>query len=586
MRSIVITQLYKGRVRRFLLIPLSFITVLLVIVALSQSHPGIDLFAVAQDSHDAQSSGEKEAVSHQETEGAEAGHDHEGEGAEAGHDHAAEGAEADKHEAEGAEVGHDHAAEGAEAGHDHEAESAEGEAHAHSEAAGETGVVEVPPEMRTPLGLKVEPTQKGKLALTLDLYGWVRPRPSDVTDLRAPVPAMVNEIHVQQGQMVEVGQPLVTLVVPSALDWQKTILAAFNEKTQLTAAHDLLVAEGESKVVQLLGEIRVAAAERERLSDEVTLLDKAGSEAIARRDVNVKRGELKSAVATLDAKRALALAYGLDPEFTKKIEAGEINIQVPQGALPPEIRRQLQENDYKGIVANNDAQAAAQNLTSLGFNHGLVGELSKGNLSRLTDKLVLTAGKPGLVTGIQVTRQSSLNAAEAILRIMDYRTVYVEAEVAESDISRVLARSSDQMLIRFTGLDGQAIEGHVAFFDTTIEPDVRKAHLVLEVQNLEGLPLREHMAASVSVPLEVHEDILSVPKASLVTDSFQRVVFVDEGEHFRKRVVKTGIQNSESVEILEGLKEGDPVVVSGARVLLLALSTPKGGGDAHAGHNH
>ncbi len=532
---------------------------------------------VAQAGPSTDSFSDRDTVNHS---AAEEGHVHGEDEA----DHGEEGHVHSEDEATHGEEGHVHIEDEAthgEEGHVH----SEDEAHTHSETEGESGVVEVPQDLREPLGIIVEPVQKGNLALTLDLYGWVRPRPSDVTELRAPVPALVSEIHVHQGQMVEVGQPLVTLVVPSALDWQKTILAAYNEKSQLAASHDLLLAEGESKVVQLLGEIRVAAAERERLSDELSLLEQAGSEAIARRDVNVKRGELKSAVALLEAKRALSLAYGLDPEFTTRIEAGEIGIQVPQGALPPEIRRQLRENEYKGVVASNDAQAAAQNLTSLGFNHGIVTELSQGNLSKLTDRLVLSADRPGLVSEVRVTRQSSLNAAETILRIIDYRMVYVDAEVSEPDISRVLARGSDQMPIHFTGLADQVVEGRVAFFDTTIHPDVRKAHLVLEVRNLEGLPLREHMAASVSVPMEVREDILSVPKSSLVTDSFQKVVFVEEGGHFHRTPVKTGIENLTSVEILEGLSVGDQVVVSGARVLLLALSAPQGG-DAHAGHSH
>jgi multidrug efflux pump subunit AcrA (membrane-fusion protein) len=467
-------------------------------------------------------------------------------------------------------------------GHSHESGD-----HAHGEEVHEPGEVEVPQDMREPLGIATEPVQKGDLAVTLELYGWVRPREGDIVQLRAPIAGIVKTIHIRAGDWVAEGSPLVSIRVPSALEWQKTILSSLNERHRLEASQGLLRSEGQAKVVQLLGELRVAAAEKARLAEEVALIEQAGSGAVPKRDINTKRGELKSAAAVLEAKRALALAYDLEPSLVAQIESGTGPMQAPEGTVPPDIRREIEDARFKIRNLANDSEVACQNLKALGFDHDIVMEkLEAGEAGAISDVLTLRAETPGLVVEVFARRQSALKEADELARIIDYRKVYIDAEVPEVDITRVLHRVSDEIPLRVSGLEDRSMIGRVAFFDTSVHPDVRKAHLVLEVENLEGMPLRDHMAASVGIPLAIKQNALSVPKKSIVTDGFEKIVFLDEGEHFHRAVVKTGIETLDRIEVLGGASPEDKVVVSGARALYLALSIPKGGADAHAGHAH
>jgi Cu(I)/Ag(I) efflux system membrane fusion protein len=50
-------------------------------------------------------------------------------------------------------------------------------------------------------------------------------------------------------------------------------------------------------------------------------------------------------------------------------------------------------------------------------------------------------------------------------------------------------------------------------------------------------------------------------------------------------MVKTGVENFDSVEIIEGLKEGEIVVVTGAYLLYSEIIL-KNGRDPMLGHNH
>lgn len=57
--------------------------------------------------------------------------------------------------------------------------------------------------------------------------------------------------------------------------------------------------------------------------------------------------------------------------------------------------------------------------------------------------------------------------------------------------------------------------------------------------------------------------VLSIPRAALIGESEPRVLVVDADNRPQERKVRTGIRNDEYVQILDGLLEGERVVVSG-----------------------
>jgi len=97
-------------------------------------------------------------------------------------------------------------------------------------------------------------------------------------------------------------------------------------------------------------------------------------------------------------------------------------------------------------------------------------------------------------------------------------------------------------------------------------------------------PFRPGMSATVDIMTETRENVISVPIAAVTTrirnedakknsgenqetdvvdrDEKKEVVFVHKGGIVRQVEVKTGIQDNESIEILEGVSEGDEIVIA------------------------
>jgi Cu(I)/Ag(I) efflux system membrane fusion protein len=111
-------------------------------------------------------------------------------------------------------------------------------------------------------------------------------------------------------------------------------------------------------------------------------------------------------------------------------------------------------------------------------------------------------------------------------------------------------------------LPGQRFEARVAYVYPTLEATRRTARVRLELANPD-LVLRPDMYADVFLvsPLGPR---LTVPVSAVLHAGDREFVFVDlGGGRLRPRRVTVGRQADDRVEILSGLEEGEPVIVSG-----------------------
>jgi len=77
--------------------------------------------------------------------------------------------------------------------------------------------------------------------------------------------------------------------------------------------------------------------------------------------------------------------------------------------------------------------------------------------------------------------------------------------------------------------------------------------------------LRANMTANAEIVLEERKNALLVPEAALVYDKEKKVTVQllapESRQGWRKKAIKTGISNGQRTEVLEGLKEGDKLVL-------------------------
>ncbi|MFH1158261.1 MAG: efflux RND transporter periplasmic adaptor subunit [Pseudomonadota bacterium] len=113
---------------------------------------------------------------------------------------------------------------------------------------------------------------------------------------------------------------------------------------------------------------------------------------------------------------------------------------------------------------------------------------------------------------------------------------------------------------------GRRFTGDIYAVSPRIDPDTRNFDVRASIPNAEGL-LRPGMFARVNIVTTVHKGALLVPEQAIIPKGNDSFVFVvREGKAVLQKVV-TGLRQTGTVEITEGLLANEPVVITGLMTL-------------------
>ncbi|HJV24960.1 MAG TPA: efflux RND transporter periplasmic adaptor subunit [Aromatoleum sp.] len=175
-------------------------------------------------------------------------------------------------------------------------------------------------------------------------------------------------------------------------------------------------------------------------------------------------------------------------------------------------------------------------------------------------RLTFTSPANGIVLEKKAVEGMRFMPGDALYRIADLSTVWVLADVYERDLARV--KPGQPATVALDAFPGRSFAAKVAYLYPTIDAATRTTQIRLELANPDGL-LRPGLFAHAEVATGKAASALTVP-ASAVIDSGERQVVLlaaDEGR-FVPKAVKIGRRGVEHVEILDGVSEGERVVVS------------------------
>ena len=154
--------------------------------------------------------------------------------------------------------------------------------------------------------------------------------------------------------------------------------------------------------------------------------------------------------------------------------------------------------------------------------------------------------------------------ATLVMTLGNIEQVFVRGKVDEADIGRV--QLGQPARIRVETFRDKVFDGRVTQISPMgVEKDnVTNFEVRVSIDN-PGKALKANMTANAEIVLEEHANALIVPEAAIAYDS-QKHAFVDladpAGKNGRRRVpVTLGVGNGTRIQVLEGLKEGDRLVL-------------------------
>lgn len=189
----------------------------------------------------------------------------------------------------------------------------------------------------------------------------------------------------------------------------------------------------------------------------------------------------------------------------------------------------------------------------------------------------------GIVTEKKALQGMRFMPGEMLYQVADLSNIWVIADVFEQDIG--LVKSGGKAKVRINAYPDKVFEGAITYVYPTLKPETRTVPVRVELANAGGL-LKPGMFAQAELPVGGKTRVVTVPVSAVIDSGTRQIVLIQQGEgRFEPREVKLGAHSDTYVEVIEGVKDGEQVVVA-ANFLIDAESNLKAavGGFGHAGH--
>jgi Cu(I)/Ag(I) efflux system membrane fusion protein len=219
-----------------------------------------------------------------------------------------------------------------------------------------------------------------------------------------------------------------------------------------------------------------------------------------------------------------------------------------------------QEELLLSLKRNNSrlVQAAQDRLLALQLSDSFIDELKRERQVRQT--ITFRAPQSGVVDNLNIREGFFVKPGTTLMSIGALDDVWVEAEVFERQAALVAVGLPVIMTLNY--LPGKEWRGTVDYVYPSLDEKTRTLRIRLRFNNAAGI-LKPNMFAQVLIEAGRGEDALMIPREAVIrTGSQDRVVLALGDGHFKSIAVRLGQLDEHYSQILEGLEEGDMIVVS------------------------
>ena len=250
-----------------------------------------------------------------------------------------------------------------------------------------------------------------------------------------------------------------------------------------------------------------------------------------------------------------------------RLEADKANASLAK--LERDYRRNVELHE-KGLVS----PGAFENLK-----YEVDGQRAAYELARLQLSYTeIRAPIDGVVSERLVKVGNTIKPNDVLFKVTDLKPLIVYVHVPERELARLKPGQPASLLV--DAVPRQTFIGHVARLSPVVDPETATFKVTIEVDD-PGEQLKPGMFARVGIVYERREQALQIPRTAIVDDEGQTSVFVIENGKAQQRRITVGLSSDGLVEITDGLKGQEQVVVvgqsglkSGNPVRIVELESP------------
>ena len=242
-----------------------------------------------------------------------------------------------------------------------------------------------------------------------------------------------------------------------------------------------------------------------------------------------------------------------------RIDADRATLQVAQSDAQV---RKLQANFARAQQLASQKMVSANDLDTLRYdleNARASNRLARLELSYTTVKAPIS----GVIAERSIKPGNLVQINTPIMRIVDNSRLEATLNAPEREIETLKTGQSVQLVV--DALPGKTFAGRIDRVSPVVDSGSGTFRVVCAFEG--GGLLQPGMFARIRINYDQRANALVIPRNALLEDGSEPAVFTVRAEKASRIPIKLGSIDGEWVEVLGGLKEGEPVVVAGKSAL-------------------
>lgn len=173
--------------------------------------------------------------------------------------------------------------------------------------------------------------------------------------------------------------------------------------------------------------------------------------------------------------------------------------------------------------------------------------------------LVLRAPRAGVIGFRQVEVGNIISAGQKVLSIVDNSNIYVDCTVSEQDIGQIALGVPTTISIESLG---KSYTGKIIYISPAMDSKTQTFTIRVALDKPDD-SIRSGMFARTTINVALRPQTLFVPKEAVISlNGKDRIFVVNSNNQIEERIVQLGLRNDASIEILNGLNDGEQVAIS------------------------
>ena len=360
--------------------------------------------------------------------------------------------------------------------------------------------------------VQTEKVQRGEIKSFLTVSGLIEPR--ETIKVYPKTVGQVKELLVKEGDTVQKGDILVRL------DDEQIRLQVAQARATLDSAQASLekirAGARPQEISQAEAAVQQAKINRDSAEENYLRMEKLFSEgAVSEQQFEQAKNQYEIAQAQFQS-------------------ANESYKLVTEGAA---------EQDIKAVEAQ-----ARQVQSTL--------EIAQSQLNNT----IVRAPISGRITSVNAKTGEMISSAVPLLVIIDTSELYVNTGISEKDVASIKIGQEAEIFI--DAFPEEVFSGEVATKGIMVDPSTKTMEIKIKILNSDT-DIPPGVFARAEISIRKNTDALIIPDTALTRKKDGIYVFVLNGDTVIQTPVITGISQTNQVEILEGLKDNEEIVISG-----------------------